>query len=171
MVDFKKFKNWPQNITSCMNFLQTGRISLLRVAENIITCLSWGVILKISCTSLRISDDKTRKLVNTKLFYLTNRGKLRVITNPKKVILRTYPVPQASCRIHQEWNASHFSEKGPSLLPEQEFYLVSQQQCEGIHSWGAPCVFWCSHHRRKQQLWYLVSMCWTFRTRDRSAVG
>ena len=26
-------------ITSCINFLQTGRISLLRVAENIMTCL------------------------------------------------------------------------------------------------------------------------------------
>ena len=44
-----------QNITSCINFLHTGRISLLSVAENIMTCLSWGVILKISWTSLRIS--------------------------------------------------------------------------------------------------------------------
>lgn len=44
-----------ENITSCINFLQTGRISLLSVAENIITCLSWGVILKIACTSLLMS--------------------------------------------------------------------------------------------------------------------
>ena len=34
--------------TSCMNFLQTGRISLLNVALNIITYLSYGVFLKIS---------------------------------------------------------------------------------------------------------------------------
>ena len=42
--------------TSCMNFLQTGRTSLLRVAENIMTCFSTGVILKISWTSRRISE-------------------------------------------------------------------------------------------------------------------
>ena len=41
--------------TSCMNFLQTGLMSLLRVAENIITCFSWGVARKISWTSLLIS--------------------------------------------------------------------------------------------------------------------
>lgn len=35
-------------ITSCINFLQTGRISLLSVAENIITCLPCGVFRKIS---------------------------------------------------------------------------------------------------------------------------
>jgi len=35
-------------ITSCMNFLQTGRISLDRVAENIITCFECGVARKIS---------------------------------------------------------------------------------------------------------------------------
>lgn len=38
-----------------MNFLQIGRISLLSVAENIMTCLPWGVLRNISCTSLRIS--------------------------------------------------------------------------------------------------------------------
>lgn len=31
-----------------MNFLHTPRMSWDRVAENIMTCLSWGVILKIS---------------------------------------------------------------------------------------------------------------------------
>ena len=34
---------------TCMNFLQTGLTSLLRVAENIMTCFSWGVDRKISC--------------------------------------------------------------------------------------------------------------------------
>lgn len=43
-------------LTSCMNFLQTGRISLLRVALNIIHCFSWGVRRKISCTSRRMSS-------------------------------------------------------------------------------------------------------------------
>lgn len=42
-------------LTFCMNFLQVGRISLLRVAENIITCLWCGVARKMSCTSLRMS--------------------------------------------------------------------------------------------------------------------
>lgn len=38
-----------------MNFLQTGRMSWLRVALNIMTCFSWGVFLKMSCTSPRMS--------------------------------------------------------------------------------------------------------------------
>lgn len=42
-------------ITLCINFLQTPRISSESVAENIITCLSWGVSLKIRWTSFRIS--------------------------------------------------------------------------------------------------------------------
>lgn len=47
-------------ITSCINFLQTGRISLDNVAENIITCLLCAVLLKISCTSLRMSVNQKR---------------------------------------------------------------------------------------------------------------
>lgn len=43
-------------ITSCMNLLQTARISLLSVALNIITCFSWGVLRKISWTSLLMSE-------------------------------------------------------------------------------------------------------------------
>lgn len=43
-------------LTSCMNLRQTGRISLLSVALNIMHCFSWGVSLKISCTSRRISE-------------------------------------------------------------------------------------------------------------------
>jgi len=35
---------------TCINFLHTARISVERVAENIITCFSWGVALKISCS-------------------------------------------------------------------------------------------------------------------------
>ena len=38
-----------------MNFLQMGRISADSVAENIMTCLSCGVCLKMSCTSARMS--------------------------------------------------------------------------------------------------------------------
>lgn len=45
------------HITLFMNFLQTGRISLGRVAENIMTCFSCGVILKTSCTSRRMSGE------------------------------------------------------------------------------------------------------------------
>lgn len=42
-------------ITSCMNFLQTGRMSFDRVAENIITCFECGVARKISWMSRRMS--------------------------------------------------------------------------------------------------------------------
>ena len=54
---------WCERITSCMNFLQTGRISLLRVALNIITCFSWGVIRNISWTSFLISVNKYKNIL------------------------------------------------------------------------------------------------------------
>ena len=41
--------------TFCMNFLQMGRISWERVAENIMTCLCFGVALKTSWISLLMS--------------------------------------------------------------------------------------------------------------------
>ena len=42
-------------ITSCINRFTVGRTSLLRVAENIITCFSCGVFIKICWTSARMS--------------------------------------------------------------------------------------------------------------------
>jgi len=44
-----------------MNFLQMGRTSLLRVALNIMTCLSWGVSLKMACTSPRMSANTSNR--------------------------------------------------------------------------------------------------------------
>lgn len=41
--------------TAWQNLRQTGRISLERVAENIMTCFSWGVARKISWMSRRMS--------------------------------------------------------------------------------------------------------------------
>lgn len=49
--------------TSCMNLRQTGRISLLKVALNIMTCFSWGVMRKISWTSRRMSTKKKEKKI------------------------------------------------------------------------------------------------------------
>lgn len=54
-------------ITSCINFLQTGRISLASVALNIMTCFSCGVMRKTSWTSLRISGSKKCKEINEML--------------------------------------------------------------------------------------------------------
>lgn len=45
----------PGKLTWSINLLQTGRMAVERVAENIMTCLSWGVALKISWTSCRMS--------------------------------------------------------------------------------------------------------------------
>lgn len=47
--------------TSWQNFLQTGRISLLIVAVNIMTCFWCGVARKISWTSLRMSAEPRAK--------------------------------------------------------------------------------------------------------------
>lgn len=51
--------------TLFMNFLHTERISLANVAENIMTCLSWGVSLKMACTSLRMSACGTKTAEQT----------------------------------------------------------------------------------------------------------
>jgi len=58
-TEMKIVKNKLEH-TSCINFLQIGRMSLLRVAENIITCLSWGVTRKISWMSQRMSTIPNR---------------------------------------------------------------------------------------------------------------
>jgi hypothetical protein len=70
--------------TSCMNFLQTGRMSLERVAENIITCFSWGVFRKISCTSRLISKDKKAITFSTsKIFLIKKDVKNVVVQDPE----------------------------------------------------------------------------------------
>lgn len=94
-----------------MNLLQTGRISLLSVAENIITCLSWGVILKISWTSLRMSGEYIHKLLR-ELNTMTQREmknwtgyhKVKMDYSKYRNLPETapYQVIQASCHIHQE---------------------------------------------------------------------
>ena len=58
--------------TSCMNFLQTGRMSLLSVALNIMTCFSCGVARKISCTSRRMSGKENE---SSQLLFVPN-GKI-----------------------------------------------------------------------------------------------
>ncbi len=50
----KKQDTQKKELTFWQNFLQTGRISGDRVAENIITCFSGGVALKTSWTSRRM---------------------------------------------------------------------------------------------------------------------
>ena len=48
MHEFQVGGGATATLTFCMNFLQTGRTSLERVAENIMTCFVWGVERKIS---------------------------------------------------------------------------------------------------------------------------
>lgn len=55
-----------------MNFLQIGRVSWERVAENIITCFCVGVARKISCTSRRMSVDGLEGCDNRASSRLTN---------------------------------------------------------------------------------------------------
>lgn len=77
-------------ITSCINFLQTGRISLASVALNIMTCFSCGVMRNTSCTSLRISERwNSRRLINpiTNTIHLSPRPKAKC--NKSKVELET----------------------------------------------------------------------------------
>ena len=74
---------------TCMNFLQTVRISVFSVAENIITCFSCGVALKMSCTSLRMSARERARAGGGKLRRqsveagIVRRGEGRVRTHPE----------------------------------------------------------------------------------------
>lgn len=61
-------------ITSCINFLQTGRISLDSVALNIMTCLLCGVLLNISCTSRRIS---VTTMINNEMLFKIKYSKFK----------------------------------------------------------------------------------------------
>lgn len=56
-----------------MNLRQTGRISLLSVALNIITCFSWGVSLKISWTSRLMSAGRKKNSFKNTSIALVNR--------------------------------------------------------------------------------------------------
>lgn len=49
-------RNENMTHTLVMNFLHVVRISFAKVALNIITCLWWGVMRKISWTSRRMSE-------------------------------------------------------------------------------------------------------------------
>ena len=90
---------------TCMNFLQTVRISVFSVAENIITCFSCGVALKMSCTSLRMSARERARAGGGKRRRqsveagIVRRGEGRVRTRgAEKGGCRA---AQASCRIRR----------------------------------------------------------------------
>ena len=68
-----------QLLTSCMNFLQTGRTSLLSVALNIMHCFSWGVSLKISWTSCLMSVTQGRgETEDVRILSFTHRTELNL---------------------------------------------------------------------------------------------
>lgn len=109
-------------ITSCMNFLQTGRISLLRVALNIITCFSWGVLRKISWTSRRMSTWQENGVIANKYF--------------RNSFLQTYPELRAFCRTRPRRNASVFSDSTSSCGLGPGSDRAFQRRCEGSWSSG-----------------------------------
>ena len=92
---------------TCMNFLQTVRISVFSVAENIITCFSCGVALKMSCTSLRMSARERARAGGGKLRRqsveagIVRRGEGRVRTRGAEKGGRACRAAQASCRIRR----------------------------------------------------------------------
>ena len=88
-----------KSLTSCMNFLQTGLMSLERVALNIITCFSCGVARKISCTSRRMSEILTRLRIRTQI------ARMRFV-GPLKHQEKTHPAARASCRTRRGQSAS-----------------------------------------------------------------
>lgn len=93
-------------ITSCMNLLQTARISLLSVALNIITCFSWGVLRKISWTSLLMSETSLKdydafisRCQNKEFIFFP------MVKQFKNMIQISYQELPTFCHIHQEQSA------------------------------------------------------------------
>ena len=90
--------------TSVMNFLQTGRMSFDNVALNIMTCLSWGVILNISCTSALMSVGQ----IDT----------WRLVLSPKPICGKSPERPQ--------WAQQN---KEDVLVPERDSYPSLKASC------------------------------------------
>lgn len=90
-----------------MNLRQTGRISLLSVALNIITCFSWGVSLKISWTSrLMSAGRKKNSFKNTSIalvncFYSVYKVEPFFKLFFKKFAPPTHPAAPAFYHTHQ----------------------------------------------------------------------
>lgn len=98
----------PPLLTSCMNFLHTGRISLLKVALNIMHCFSWGVRRKISCTSRRISGREGRA---------RNGASAPARPRPPPGSSPSQPVP-GSRWPHDKGGVSADCQSGESQVPE-----------------------------------------------------
>ncbi len=117
--------NHNEWLTSCMNFLHMGLISLLSVALNIITCLSCGVILNISCTSARMSMCDIHMNIEWVWYYSVTVIKI-AITNQE---LRAF------CRIRREQNAWCASNQGFDG-PIPVCVLACQQQYADSSRWS-----------------------------------
>lgn len=121
-------------ITSCMNFLQTGRISLLKVALNIITCFSWGVLRKISWTSRRMSVWQQNEVIANKYF--------------RNSSLQIYLELQASCRTRPRRNAWVFSNSASSYGLGPGSDQAFQRRCAGSWSSGLIHPLQCLIHQK-----------------------
>lgn len=115
-----------ENLTSCMNFLQTTRKSLGNVALNIITCFSCGVIFTISWTSRRIS--KTDFVYNEVKLWSYNTYMI-LLRYKRKTKTKIYHYHQSFYRIHPKQNIWHFSISSFLVAPAGEYGREFQQQC------------------------------------------
>mmetsp|Transcript_19152 Transcript_19152/g.53631 ORF Transcript_19152/g.53631 Transcript_19152/m.53631 type:complete len:205 (-) Transcript_19152:213-827(-) len=123
-----------------MNFLQTPRMSWARVAENIMTCLSCGVILKISCTSARMSS-----FSNT----LSHSSRMKCLT-----VFRFRMPSLASCLMRPGV---------PTTIAGTSFFRDSFCCCTGMPPKKLPTLTLRSRVLKRSnswQIWYASSRVW-----------
>ena len=114
------------SITSCMNFLQTGRISLFSVALNINTCFSCGVILKISCTSRRMSKRRTRSFEDEKREEKLTEGLEHLVAFVDDEV---FDMTQIQCfALRQGENAAGRSDDHVRVVLLQDVFVVFRRQ-------------------------------------------
>lgn len=150
-----------------MNLRQTGRISLLSVALNIMTCFSWGVILKMSCTSRLMSAWKAVKNKGETTLAVSSR---RYKIKPQTLNRRTYPAPPTSCRTRPGQSAWRFSDLGSCCGSERGSARVCPPRCGGSSSLGCPRhSLWRGRRRtRRTSPWACIwrnarTLCWSGR--------
>ena len=137
----------PGPLTLVMNFLQMGRISLDRVALNIMTCFSCGVILKMSCRSPRMSAQHSPHLphvptLDSRMALAEDRGERAGVlyaTTPKedkdKDILgwREHRSCPASCHTRPAQSVARCPASGR---------LPSQAACTGLTRHECQPLLW-----------------------------
>mmetsp|Transcript_9230 Transcript_9230/g.28717 ORF Transcript_9230/g.28717 Transcript_9230/m.28717 type:complete len:201 (-) Transcript_9230:207-809(-) len=138
-----------------MNFLQTGRISLLSVALNIITCFLCGDLTKMDCTSLRMSS------VSSTLSHSSMTKCSRLLRSRSPLLARssTRPgVPTTMCG-QSALSISTCVVRGtpPKMTATLRSFMYTEKRSNSWQIWKASSRVW--HSTSALTLFSLGSIC------------